>query len=85
MINIYSKLLEEAKRSPLLLSDLAGLEEYIAESYNNRSFIELLQNADDAGSSAFLITSTAFLKNSSDILSCSSYPCVFTGFFESAL
>lgn len=56
MINIYSKLLEEAKRSPLLLSDLAGLEEYIAESYNNRSFIELLQNADDAGSSAFLVT-----------------------------
>ena len=48
-------LLEEAKRSPSLLSDLAGLEQYIAESYDSRSFIELLQNADDAGASRFVI------------------------------
>lgn len=48
-------LLHEAKASPNLLSDLAGLENYIAESYNNRSFIELLQNADDAGSTKFKI------------------------------
>jgi hypothetical protein len=48
-------LLEEAKQSPSLLSDLAGLEEYVAESYDSRSFIELLQNADDAGASRFLI------------------------------
>lgn len=48
-------LMEEAKASPKLLSDLAGLENYIAESYNNRSFIELLQNADDAGSKRFKI------------------------------
>lgn len=48
-------LLNEAKASPNLLSDLAGLENYIAESYHNRSFIELLQNADDANASRFKI------------------------------
>ncbi|TDB69150.1 DUF3883 domain-containing protein [Arundinibacter roseus] len=52
---IREKLLSEAKQSPDLLSDLAGLENYIAESYNNRSFIELLQNADDSGSTKFKI------------------------------
>lgn len=57
MINtFYQTLLDEAKKSPLLLSDLAGLESYISESYCNRSFIELLQNADDAQSTDFLIT-----------------------------
>lgn len=48
-------LLEEAQRSPQLLSDLAGLEEYVAESYDSRSFIELLQNADDAKATSFLV------------------------------
>ena len=52
---VRQKLLSEAKASPNLLSDLAGLENYIAESYNNRSFIELLQNADDAKASKFKI------------------------------
>lgn len=52
---IKNQLLEEAKSSPNLLSDLAGLETYISESYNNRSFIELLQNADDANSTKFKI------------------------------
>ncbi|PWB27772.1 DUF3883 domain-containing protein [Flavobacterium sp. HTF] len=52
---IRSQLLEEAKASPNLLADLAGLETYIAESYNNRSFIELLQNADDANATKFKI------------------------------
>jgi hypothetical protein len=36
-------LLEEARRSPSLLSDLAGLEQDVAESYDSRSFVELLQ------------------------------------------
>lgn len=45
----------EAKNSPVLLSDLASMETYIAESYQERSIIELLQNADDALSSKFLI------------------------------
>ena len=52
---IQIEILTEAQKSPNLLSDLAGLEEYIAETYNNRSFIELLQNADDAGSTCFYI------------------------------
>jgi hypothetical protein len=53
--DVRSSLLEEARLSPHLLSDLAGLEQYIAESYNSRSFAELLQNADDAGASRFVI------------------------------
>jgi hypothetical protein len=53
--NIRNQLLDEAKSSPNLLSDLAGLETYISESYNNRSFIELLQNADDAIATKFKI------------------------------
>lgn len=53
--NIRHTLLVEAQTSPMLLSDLAGLEEYISESYNNRSFIELLQNADDAGATQFIV------------------------------
>jgi len=52
---IRDKVLAEAKASPNLLSDLAGLENYIGESYYNRSFIELLQNADDASSTKFKI------------------------------
>lgn len=53
---IQSNFLEEAKNSPLLLSDLAHMETYIAESYHNRSIIELLQNADDAASIRFYIS-----------------------------
>ena len=45
----------EAKNSPMLLSDLAGLETYVSESYNNRSFVELLQNADDAKATHFYV------------------------------
>lgn len=52
---IRCSLLSEARLSPQLLSDLAGLESYVAESYDSRSFIELLQNADDANSSNFLV------------------------------
>jgi hypothetical protein len=48
-------LLAEALSSPKLLADLAGLEQYIAEGYSSRSFIELLQNADDARASRFVI------------------------------
>src|ERR1035437_3989113 len=52
---VRNSLLEEAVKSPALLSDLAGLEQYVAESYDARSFVELLQNADDAGASRFSI------------------------------
>jgi hypothetical protein len=66
MNNELSKLREaliaEAKSSPMLLSDLAGLEAYVSESYNSRSFIELLQNADDANATKF------YVKRSGDYL-----------------
>ncbi len=58
---VRGPLLEEAKQSPSLLSDLAGLEQYVAESYDSRSFVELLQNADDAGASRFVIQRTGDL------------------------
>ena len=52
---LRDSLIKEAKSSPMLLSDFAGLEAYVSESYNSRSFIELLQNADDAGSTRFYV------------------------------
>lgn len=48
---IRDELLTEAASSPAMLTDIAGLERYVSESYSNRAFIELLQNADDAKSS----------------------------------
>ena len=45
----------EASSAPSLFGDLAKVELYIAESYRLRAFIELLQNADDAGANRFLI------------------------------
>ena len=56
--NLRESLIAEAKSSPILLSDLAGLEAYVSESYNSRSFIELLQNADDAKASKFYVKRT---------------------------
>src|SRR5665647_353617 len=50
---IHKQFLDEASNSPILISDLANLEKYIAESYSGRSFIELLQNSDDAGAKRF--------------------------------
>lgn len=52
---LRQSLIAEAVNSPMLLSDLAGMETYISESYNSRSFIELLQNADDAGATDFYV------------------------------
>ena len=52
-LDIRNDLLNEAKLSPNLLIDLAGLEIYISESYQSRSLMELVQNADDAGSTQF--------------------------------
>lgn len=51
---------KEAKAAPVLFADLSKVEEYIAETYKNRSFIELIQNADDAGSTSFGIHKTSF-------------------------
>ncbi|MGV8108281.1 DUF3883 domain-containing protein [Methanospirillum sp.] len=49
--NLIKSLISEANDAPNLFSDLAKVEQYIAESYKTRSFIELIQNADDAGAS----------------------------------
>lgn len=54
-VSLRQSLIDEAVKSPKLLSDLAGLESYVAESYNCRSFIELLQNADDAKAERFYV------------------------------
>jgi len=54
--SVREELLGEAQRSPGLLADLANLERYVAETYSARSFIELLQNADDAEAKRFLVT-----------------------------
>lgn len=47
---LRDQFIKEAISSPILFSDLANMEKYISESYQMRSVIELLQNADDAGS-----------------------------------
>ena len=52
---VRKSLLDEALNSPALLSDLAGLEQYVAESYDSRAFVELLQNADDASATCFTV------------------------------
>lgn len=50
---LNNEFLQEAKSAPKLFKDLAKVEQYIAESYRTRAFIELIQNADDAGSTKF--------------------------------
>jgi hypothetical protein len=57
IIDLQKELLSEAASAPKLFRDLGKVEQYIAESYKTRSFIELIQNADDANSSAFGIYS----------------------------
>ena len=50
---LQKEFISEATNAPMLFKDLAKVEQYIAESYKTRSFIELMQNADDAGSKNF--------------------------------
>lgn len=52
---IQGTFIREAQAAPTLFTDLAKVELYIAESYRTRAFIELLQNADDAGAKRFQI------------------------------
>jgi hypothetical protein len=54
---ISAEYISEAKKSPLLMEDMAAMEKYMAESYSGRVFIELLQNADDAVSTSILVES----------------------------
>ena len=53
--DIQTLFASEAISAPSLFADLAKVELYIAESYRSRAFIELLQNADDAGAHRVLI------------------------------
>lgn len=48
---ISDSFIQEALASPRMLEDLAAMEKYMSESYDGRTFVELIQNADDAGSS----------------------------------
>ena len=52
---ISKNYLIEARNSPALIEDMAAMEKYMAESYNGRIFIELLQNADDCNSKKILV------------------------------
>lgn len=51
---VSDKFLQEAKKSPQLIADMAKMEYYMAESYSGRLFVELLQNADDAKSTRII-------------------------------
>ena len=51
---VSENFIREAKQSPQLLSDMAKMEYYMAESYSGRLFVELLQNADDAKSTRII-------------------------------
>lgn len=55
ILEIQTAFGKEASAAPSLFADLAKVELYIAESYRSRAFIELLQNADDAGAHQVLI------------------------------
>lgn len=52
---ISNEFINEAVTSPKLLADMVAMEKYMAESYNGRVFIELLQNADDCGSKRYTL------------------------------
>lgn len=54
---ISDSFLNEALASPRMLEDLAAMERYMAESYDGRTLIELLQNADDAGAKRLIVRS----------------------------
>lgn len=47
--------LKEASNSPTLFKDMAKMELYMSESYSDRLFVELLQNADDANATKMLV------------------------------
>lgn len=55
VLRISNQFLREAVQSPMLLSDMAAMEKYMAESYSGRTFAELLQNADDSGSTKICV------------------------------
>lgn len=63
---ISNNFISEALASPRMLEDLAAMEKYMSESYDGRTFVELLQNADDAESSkvkVFLVDNILIVAN----------------------
>ena len=52
---ISEDFLDEAHNSPKLMCDMAAMEKYMAESYADRTLIELIQNADDASSTKAVV------------------------------
>ena len=50
---IVNELQEEAVRNRLIMSELAGMEKYVSETYVSRVFYEIIQNADDCNSTKF--------------------------------
>lgn len=50
ILKISDTFLSEAQNSLSLVEDMAAMERYMAESYSDRVFIELIQNADDCQS-----------------------------------
>ncbi|MYL56638.1 DUF3883 domain-containing protein [Virgibacillus halodenitrificans] len=59
IIKLNNEFLLEAGNSPQLLADMASMESYMAESYGERVFIEMLQNADDANATSFYVLESA--------------------------
>ncbi len=55
--SLTNEFLAEAESSPRMFEDLAAMEHYMAESYDGRAFVEILQNADDAKASSLIIFS----------------------------
>lgn len=66
ILDISNSFMTEALSSPRMLEDLAAMERYMSESYDGRTFVELLQNADDANSQrvkVFVIDDTLVVAN----------------------
>ena len=64
---ISDSFIKEALASPRMLEDLASMEKYMSESYDGRTFVELIQNADDAQSrevKVFSVGNTLVVANS---------------------
>jgi Domain of unknown function (DUF3883) len=59
ILKLSDDFLLEAKNSPQLLADMAAMESYMTESYGERVFIEMLQNADDANATSFYVFESA--------------------------
>ncbi|MCD7956577.1 MAG: DUF3883 domain-containing protein [Lachnospiraceae bacterium] len=52
---ISAEFIQESKASTRMVEDLAAMERYMAESYDGRTFIELIQNADDANANRIIV------------------------------